>query len=139
LNVYHGWTTTADQPDALNMPYKVSADLELGIVHLRYTGVVDLETRLKAREEVFQLCRTHNLSRSLVETQDSNIVMSVQDISRFGTSFKSIGLPQGYHVATVIAPGDEANALLEIVASIDGLNIKAFLSKEAALHWLTAF
>lgn len=121
------------------MPYELSADLKRGFVHLRYTGVVDLETRLKAREEVFDLCKKHQLSRTLVETQDSNIVMSVQDITRFGTSFKSIGLPQGYHVATVIAPGDQVGPLLEIVASIDGLNIKVFLDKTDALHWVTAF
>jgi hypothetical protein len=121
------------------MPYEVTANLELGFVHLRYTGVVDLDTRIKAREEVFELCRKHKLSRSLVETQDSNIEMSVQDISRFATSFKSIGLPQGYHVATMIAPDDKANALLEIIASIEGLNIKVFLNREEAVRWLTAF
>lgn len=121
------------------MPYEVSADLERGFVHLRYFGVVDLATRLKARDEVFALCRTHRISRTLVETQDSDIVMSVQDITRFGTSFKSIGLPQGYHVATVIAPGDEVGPLLEIIAAIDGLNIKLFLDKAEALHWVTAF
>lgn len=121
------------------MPYDVYADLERCFVHLHYTGVIDLETRLKAREEVFSLCKKHKLSRTLVETQDSNIVMSVEDITRFGTSFKSIGLPQGYHVATVIAPGDQASPLLEIVASIDGLNIKIFLNKDDAVHWLSAF
>jgi hypothetical protein len=121
------------------MPYEVTANLEEGFVHLRYAGVVDLATRIEAREEVFELCKRHNLSRSLVETQDSNIKMSVQDISRFAASFKSIGLPRGYHVATVIAPDDEANVLLEIIASIDGLNIKVFLNRNEAIRWLTAF
>ena len=121
------------------MPYEAYADLERGFVHLRYSGVVNLETRLRAREEVFALCKKHQLSRSLVETQDSNIAMSIEDIARFGTSFKSIGLPQGYHVATVIASGDQADSLLEIMASIDGLNIKVFLNKEVAIQWVSAF
>lgn len=121
------------------MAYELSADLERGFVHLRYSNAVDADERLQARKEAFDLIREQGFHRSLVETQDSNIVMSREDIVRFATSFKEIELPDNYHIATVIKPGDEVGTLIEMVASIDGLNIKVFLDPDEAIDWLTAF
>lgn len=121
------------------MAYELSADLERGFVHLRYSGVVGVDERLQARMDTFDLIREQGYHRTLVETQNSNIVMSREDIVRFATSFKEIELPENYHVATVIKPGDDVDTLVEMVASIDGLNIKVFLDPEEAIDWLTAF
>lgn len=121
------------------MPYELSTDQTRRFVHLRYTGAVDINERMQARKEVFDLINQHGFHRSLVETQDSNIVMSREDIVRFATSFKEIKLPKNYHVATVIKPGDDVDTLVEMVATIDGLNIKVFLDPDEAIDWLTAF
>ncbi len=121
------------------MPHELKIDHERGFVHLRYTGVVAVEERVQARTNVFDTIKETGFHRSLVETQDSSITMSREDIIRFATSFKEIEFPKNYHVATVIKPGDDVDTLVEMVASIDGLNIKVFLEPDEAIDWLTAF
>lgn len=120
------------------MPYDVNADLENGFVHLVYTGDVDLDQRIKARDLVFKVRRQHGLSRSLVETQDSNMNMSTLDIIQFAKTFPT-NLPALYHVAVVAGLDDDVDTLIENLASTEGLAIRAFKDRDAALKWLLAF
>jgi len=120
------------------MPYNVTVNREQGFVHLVYSGNVDFPERLEARDRVFEMRRQHDLTRSLVETQDSNMGLTTNDIIQFAKSFPA-DLPPRYHVAVVVAPGDKVDTLLENLASTAGLTIKAFIDRDDALKWLTAF
>jgi len=120
------------------MPFDVIANLEDEYVHLVYSGVVDLDERILARDRVFEVRREHELSRSLVETQDSNMNLSTQDIIQFSKTFPK-DLPNNYHVAVVVSPDDNVDVLLENLASSAGLTIRAFKDREMALRWLLAF
>jgi hypothetical protein len=121
------------------MSFELEVNQEQQFVHLRYGGRVVIEERFEARKQVFSLVKEQGFHRTLVETQDSDIVMDMNDIIKFANSFKELEKPEGYHVACVIAPGDEAGTLLEYMASSDGLSIKVFLSRKDALDWLLAF
>lgn len=120
------------------MAFDVTADLENGYVHLVYTGEVDLDERIKARDRVFEVRKEHDLARSLVETQDSNMNLSTKDIIQFSKTFPK-DLPSTYHVAVVVGPEDNVDILLENLASSAGLTIRAFKNRDMALKWLLAF
>ena len=118
------------------MPFTTDVDRESGFVHLQYSGIVDIEERLLARTEVFALIKEHGLARSLVETQNSNMLLRTEDIIRFGESFRDIDLPPGYRVACVIARGDGVDKMIELVTASEGVCIKVFLDREEAIRWL---
>lgn len=120
------------------MPFEVSANLEQGYVHLVYTGDVDIEQRVEARDRVFEVRKEHDFSRSLVETQDSNMNLSTRDIIQFSKTFPK-DLPSNYHVAVVVSPDDQVDILLENLASTVGLTIRAFNDRDMAVKWLLAF
>lgn len=120
------------------MPFEVTANLEQGYVHLVYTGDIDFEQRVKARDRVFEVRAEHDLGRSLVETQDSNMNLSTTDIIQFSKTFPK-DLPDNYHVAVVVGPNDKVDILLENLASTVGLTIRAFKDRDLALRWLLAF
>ena len=120
------------------MPFDVNANLEEAYVHLVYTGDVDLGERMQARDRVFEVRKEHDLARSLVETQDSNMNLSTQDIIQFSKTFPD-DLPSNYHVAVVVSPNDDVDILLENLASSAGLTIRAFKDRQMALRWLLAF
>lgn len=120
------------------MAYEICIDSAQGFVNLQYSGTVRLEDRKLARDEVFALCREHNIARSLVETQDSDIMMNASDVVRFAAGFEHIELPPNYRLACVFAPDGRGDKLLEIIISLEGVNAKYFLQRDEALKWLLA-
>ena len=120
------------------MPYIITIDSEQGYLNLQYSGVVKLQDRKQAREEVFELCRQHNIARSLVETQKSDIEMTESDVVHFAAGFENIELPPNYRLACVVSSDSKGDKLLEIIISLDGINVKYFLQREDALKWLLA-
>lgn len=120
------------------MAYEISINTGQGFVNLKYRDAVTLSERKAARDEVFSLCRQHNIARSLVETQDSDIQMTESDVIRFAHGFEKIDLPPNYRLACVVSPEGESDKLLEIMISLEGVNAKYFLYRDAALKWLLA-
>jgi hypothetical protein len=120
------------------MSFDVTADLENGFVHLVYTGDVGLEERMQARDRVFEIRRNYELTRTLVETQNSNMSLSTTEIIQFSRTFPR-DLPDDYHVAVVVAEDANVDILLEALASSAGLTIRAFKDRQRAINWLLAF
>ena len=116
-----------------HMTYEVKVNQEQGYVHLVYTGDVDIEERKKARDRVFVVRRQYDLTRCLVETQNSNMRLSTKDIIDFANSFPD-DLPPDYHVAVVAGQYADVDTLLENLASTAGLRIRAFKDGDAAIR-----
>jgi len=98
----------------------------------------DFPDRKTAREEVFDLSRKHNIARSLVEAHESDIKMSESDVVHFAAGFDNRELPPDYRLACVVATDTKDDRRLEIIISLDGVNVKYFLERDAALMWLLA-
>jgi len=120
------------------MTFQVQVNHDQAFVHLVYSGDVDIDERKKAREEAFVLRKQYDLSRCLVETQNSNMRLSTKDIIQFANSFPD-DLPPDYHVAVVAGMDAVVDALIEHLASTAGLRIRAFKDCDSALKWLMAF
>lgn len=120
------------------MPYTLSANHELECAHLIYSGSVDFNERKQAKDAVFALCNENSFHRSLIDLRDSNIKMSKSDVIKFAESFKKTPLPDNYRVAGIITPDNHPDNLIEIIITLDGINIKYFLNFDEAQDWLTA-
>ena len=121
------------------MPYQLNLHPQQSYVHLIYMGTIHAEERTQARDEVFDLCRQTGYHRALVDMRASNIEMSPADAVKFARSFEASRLPANYRLACVIPPGSQADKMVESLISLNGVNIKYFLSQEDALYWLTAY
>ncbi|MGW8246513.1 MAG: hypothetical protein ACWGOV_00260 [Acidiferrobacterales bacterium] len=120
------------------MAFDVKVNHEQGFVHLVYSGDVEIEERKKARDEVFAVRKHYDLTRCLVETQNSNMRLSTKDIIHFANTFPD-DLPPDYHVAVVAGQDADVDTLIENLASTAGLRIRAFKDRDAAIRWLTAY
>ncbi|MDH5394658.1 MAG: hypothetical protein OEW97_00145 [Gammaproteobacteria bacterium] len=120
------------------MPYEVIANSQLEYVHLTYSGTVDINERKKAKDAVFAMCFERNFHRALVDVSQSNIQMNESDVIKFASSFKDTPLPKDYRLAGIIGPENKSDALIEIIISLDGINVKYFYNFNEAEDWLTA-
>lgn len=120
------------------MAYQLHANLKSGYVQLTYSGTIDLAERTKAKAGVFATCFEHNLHRALVDLRSSDIRMSESEIVKFASSFKDKKQPEGYRLAAVIPPENQTENLVEIIISIDGIDVKYFYDFDEAIIWLTA-
>jgi len=120
------------------MAFQFHIDHDAGILELYYAGEIKLKEREQARSEFFSLCKQHQLTRGLVEMQDSDIYMTEDDVIKFTSSFKNMDLPVGYRMAGVIKHDDKADRLMELLLSLEGMDTRFFLNRGEALKWLKA-
>lgn len=120
------------------MAYKLEVNQHLEYAHLTYSGDVNLPERQQAKDAVFEMCFEQKFHRTLVDLRNSNIQMSQSDVVKFASSFQDTKLPNGYRLAGVIEPENESDNLIEIIISLDGINVKYFYDFQEAEDWLTA-
>jgi len=108
------------------------------MIHLAYSGEVVFDERLQARDAVFQACDETGFVRVLVDMRESNIQMSERDVIRFATGFQQAKQMQGYRLACVIGPHNQTENLLETMITLEGINVKYFMSYDDAFSWLVA-
>ena len=120
------------------MPYTLTIENQSGFVHLNYNGTVYINERKAARQEVFDACNAHNLSRTLVDMSQSDIQISQTDAINFAATFKGPQLPANYRLACITAPGNQSDALIKIIIAQDGIDVRYFTDKDTALRWLLA-
>ena len=120
------------------MPYQLTINQQQGYLHLVYTGTIHFDERVEARDAAFELCRLNGYHRTLVDMSASNIEMGQADAVKFAREFEIARLPPNYRLACIIAPGSQSDKIVELLISLNGVNIKYFLVKEDAINWLTA-
>lgn len=120
------------------MPYQLKANIPLEYVHLIYSGTVGLSERQQAKNDVFAMCFNTNFHRALVDVSESDIQMNESDVIKFASSFKDIKLPKDYRLAGIIGPENKSDSLIEIMISLEGINVKYFYDFNEAENWLTA-
>lgn len=120
------------------MAYRIKANEQLEYVHLIYSGVVELSERLQAKDDVFSMCFEKNYHRALIDVSESKIQMNHADVIKFASSFQATELPKDYRLAGIIGPENKSDSLIEIIISLDGVNVKYFYDFNEAENWLTA-
>ena len=120
------------------MPHELTINHDNRYVHLIYSGEVDIAERQQARDEVFQACEDHQLARALVDMRNSNIRMSERDVVNFASNFQRAKLLPNYRLACIIGPQNQTENLVEIIITLEGINVKYFMNFDDAEQWLTA-
>lgn len=120
------------------MPYTLKANDKLEYAHLVYSGIVELSERQQAKDEVFAMCFDKNFHRALVDVSGSDIQMNESDVIKFASSFNDMKLPKDYRLAGIIGVENKSDSLIEIMISLEGINVKYFYDFKEAESWLTA-
>ena len=120
------------------MAHQITTDPEKSLIHLVYSGTINLEERGRARDEVFRLSREQGLFRVLVDMSNCDIRMSAKDAVAFASVFRRAGLPPNYRLACIIADSNEAESLIESRVLMGQINIRYFDAAEQAHRWLQA-
>lgn len=120
------------------MSYELKTNVEFEYVHLTYSGTVDLAERIKAKGAGIALCFEKSFHKALVDLRESDIQMRESDTVKFASSFKDTKLPKNYRLACIASPDNSSDNLIEIIISLDGVNVKYFSNFEEAENWLTA-
>ena len=118
------------------MSYELSSNSEY--IHLKYSGVIKLEERQKAKDDVINLCFEKNINHALVDLRNSDIKMNESDSIRFASSFESIDLPKDYRLAVIMSIENSSDNIIEAVISMKGISIKYFFEFDTAVDWLVA-
>lgn len=121
------------------MPYQLSPNHRHQLIHLVYSGTIHFDERVEARDAVFRLCHEHGYSRALVDMSNSNIEMNQTEAVRFARRFESQNLPPNYRLAVVVKSGANSDKVVELLISLNGINVKYFANGDEALGWLTAY
>lgn len=120
------------------MPYELVSNNKRQYSHLTYSGTITIEERQQAKTAVITNCLDKKFHRALVDMRESDIKISESDAVKFADSFKNTELPDNYRLACLISGENKAENLIEIIISLDGINIKYFLDFDEAENWLTA-
>jgi len=123
------------------MAYEISIDDQLGIVEVRLSEDATHGAHVKARDELLEICRTHNIRAILVDARELVIAdrPSMLELFDFGVSWSELARRTPVVIAGVL-PHDLATreSLLfgDTVATNRGLVSKAFDDTEEARAWL---
>jgi hypothetical protein len=120
------------------MPYELTPNSKLEYTHLVYSDSVTLTERQKAKDDVIAMCFENNFHRALVDLRNSDIKMSESDTIKFAASFKQTKLPENYRLACIVDMENQSEDLIEIIITLDGINIKYFINFDDAENWLTS-
>lgn len=120
------------------MPYDLTSNKEKQYSHLVYSGSISIGERQQAKSAVIAMCFDKNYYRALVDLRNSDLNMSESDAIKFSSSFKDTVLPENYRLAVIINSTSKIEDLIEIIISLDGVNIKYFINFDEAENWLTS-
>jgi len=123
------------------MTYEISIDDQLGIVEIRLLEAAPHSAHVKARDELLEICRTHNIRGMLVDARDLVIRdrPSTLELFDFGVSWSELAKRTPVLVAGLL-PRDAATRervlFGDTVATNRGLVSQAFDDIEEARAWL---
>ncbi len=116
------------------MPVELFVNKDLGVIDVRSYGVVTREDLFSSLESAKMLVNETNINKVLVDTSEERELPNLLDLDDFGSS-----IPKFIKVAIVITneqPTERSARYIGNVASIEGVHIDTFTTREDALEWL---
>ena len=116
------------------MPEEVFINKELGIIEVRSCGIVTREDLSCVLEPIETLSKETGINKVLVDTSEEKQLPAILDLDDFGAT-----IPTFLKVALVVTeeqPTAKRATFVRNAASIRGVQIETFTSREDALEWL---
>ena len=119
------------------MAYTTALDPDLGIVDLRYHGVVTIAQRRQAADETLQLLRTSGVRRILIDLMQASAgADSIDSVRAFAARITGEPLFLESRTAFVAPPVNSSNHLVEVLMDAHHFPFSRFSDRALAIAWL---
>jgi len=123
------------------MAYKLTYNIEQGIVENKYSGEIALEEILSATEEVWEMMQRHQSNHVLSDFLDAEMNFDLSQVMQVNEKIQDLGIPRNSRSAVVV-PRDEASKqnmqarLYELSSGASGWPAQMFYDRDQAIEWL---
>jgi hypothetical protein len=112
-------------------------DSDLGVLDLRYRGVVSVAQRLQAANEALPLLRSSGVRCILIDLMQATVAQDgVDDFRAFAARITREPIFLASRTAFVAPPVHGANRLIEVLIDAHHYPFSRFSDRDAALTWL---
>lgn len=119
------------------MPYTLQLDRELGLLDLRYRGVVSIAQRLQAADEALPMLRESGVRRILIDLMQAEAAPDgIDDFRAFVARITTEPVFRQSRTAFVAPPVKYTNHLIEVLADAHHYPFSRFVDRQEAIDWL---
>jgi hypothetical protein len=119
------------------VPYTIALDPDIGIVDLRYHGVVTIAQRMQAADAALPLMRASGVRRILIDLMQASAgADSIDSVRAFTARVTHEPLFLHSRTAFVAPPVNSSNHLVEVLMDAHHYPFSRFSDRALAIAWL---
>ncbi len=118
------------------MAFKIDFDTSTQIISVIYSGVTDLDSKLRAVGEVIRTYADGEELRILVDVREEVMNMSLGDQEAFGEYLANHHDLRKAKVAVLHEPSFNPNTVIDVISYKNGYQLMEFSSLADATQWL---
>ena len=119
------------------MAFKIEFDKTTRIISVIYSGVIDLDSKLNAVEEVIKTNATRERMKILVDVREQMMDMLLSEQEAFGEYLANHHELRNAKVAVLHEPSFNPNTIIDVTSRNNGYQLLQFSSLAKATEWLT--
>lgn len=119
------------------MPYTLQLDPSLGVLDLRYHGVVSIAQRMQAADAALPLLRASGIRRIVIDLMQATAAPdAIDDFRAFAARITHEPLFLQSRTAFVAPPINYTNHLIEVLIDAHHYPFSRFTNRDDAIAWL---
>ena len=118
------------------MTYKIDFDTSTQVISVIYSGPTDLDSKLRAVEEVTQTYGGKNGMKILIDVRNETMNMLLSEQESFGEYLANHHDLHEAKVAVLHEPGFNPNTVIDFISHKNGYQLVEFVSLADATQWL---
>ena len=118
------------------MAFKINFDTTTQIISVIFSGPTDLDSKLRAVEEVTQTYAGREEMKILVDVREQMMDMSLGEQEAFGEYLANHHDLRKAKVAVLHQPSFNSNCVIDVISYKNGYQLVEFSSLENATRWL---
>ena len=118
------------------MAFKINFDTSTQIISVIYSGATDLDSKLRAVEEVTQTYADKEGMKILVDVREEMMNMSLGEQEAFGEYLANHYDLRKAKVAVLHEPSFNPNTVIDVISHKNGYQLVEFSSLADATQWL---
>jgi hypothetical protein len=118
------------------MAFKINFDTSTQIISVKYSGATDLDSKLRAVEEVTQTYSGKEEIKILIDVREQIMDMSLSEQEAFGEYLANHYDLRKAKVAVLHNPSFNPNTVIDVISYKNGYQLVEFSSLAEATRWL---